>query len=336
MEYLAAGDPLVQAFTAEHHAVSGQVILSKKAWDRVSQYFAGEQTFDDGYVRLDLKKSDLMKKTKKRSKVHMLSNVSLDDESIERRLRPYVAGAVLPTLSPDSPEDESWGSELRQLTVLFVNLGIQEHDFLAAAEYTEAMQRVHLALKEVQAAVYQYEGSVNKFLMDDKGSTLIAAFGLPPLAHENDAIRAVMSSLLICEKLFDLGLVASVGITTGTNIFAGTVGSKTRREYSVLGDTVNLSARLMQKVCVDGRGGVLCDAPTKKLAASAGLFFEELEPITVKGKTALIEIFEPYKKELGAARVPPGEGARNVMRDAHVAQVSILLIYCISLVVDLI
>ena len=46
--------------------------------------------------------------------------------------------------------------------------------------------------------------------MDDKGSTLLAVFGLPPLAHENDATRAVLSSLLICEKLFDLGLLASV------------------------------------------------------------------------------------------------------------------------------
>ena len=36
-------------------------------------------------------------------------------------------------------------------------------------------------LKEVQKCVYRFEGSLNKFLMDDKGSTLIAAFGLPPL-----------------------------------------------------------------------------------------------------------------------------------------------------------
>ena len=74
-----------------------------------------DETFSDGYVRLDLKKP--FKKIPKRSKVHMLNNVSLDDGSIEERLKPYVAGAVLPTLSPDSPEDESWGSELRQLTV---------------------------------------------------------------------------------------------------------------------------------------------------------------------------------------------------------------------------
>ena len=58
------------------------------------------------------------------------------------------------------------------------------------------------------------------------------------------AVRAVLSGLLICEKLFELGLSASVGVTTGTGIFCGVVGSKTRREYSVLGDSVNLAARL--------------------------------------------------------------------------------------------
>ena len=48
-----------------------------------------------------------------------------------------------------------------------------------------------------QTAVYQFEGSVNKFLMDDKGSTLIAVFGLPPLSHEDDATRGVLAALSI-------------------------------------------------------------------------------------------------------------------------------------------
>ena len=48
-----------------------------------------------------------------------------------------------------------------------------------------------------QMAVYQYEGSINKFLMDDKGSTLLAVFGLPPLSHEDDATRGVLAALSI-------------------------------------------------------------------------------------------------------------------------------------------
>jgi class 3 adenylate cyclase len=119
------------------------------------------------------------------------------------------------------------------------------------------MAQVHNVLVAVQKAVYQYEGSINKFLMDDKGSTLIACFGIPPLPHEDDTIRAVFAALSICERLFALGFKASCGITRG-EAFCGIVGSKTRREYSVLGDSVNLSARLMQRACTES-GGVIVD-----------------------------------------------------------------------------
>jgi class 3 adenylate cyclase len=82
------------------------------------------------------------------------------------------------------------------------------------------------------------------------GCTLIALFGLAPVAHSNDAIRAVLASLRLCERLFDLGAMASVGVTTGET-FCGVVGSKTRREYTVLSDSTNLAARLMQRAAAD-------------------------------------------------------------------------------------
>lgn len=110
----------------------------------------------------------------------------MDDTAIESKLRCYVPGAILEQLSADAPDQETWGSELRRVSVLFVNLGLKEHDLLASAKYDDAMRRCHDVLVAVQRSVYQYEGSINKFLMDDKGSTLIAVFGLPPFTHEND------------------------------------------------------------------------------------------------------------------------------------------------------
>lgn len=47
----------------------------------------------------------------------------------------------------------------------------------------------------VQESVYEYEGSINKFLMDDKGSTLVAVYGLPPVGHANDPTRGVLAAL---------------------------------------------------------------------------------------------------------------------------------------------
>jgi hypothetical protein len=143
--------------------------------------------------------------------------------------------------------------------------------------------------------VYKYEGSLNKFLMDDKGSTLIAVFGLPPLAHENDAVRGVLSALTIVEALRPLGCLPKVGITTG-NAFCGVVGSRGRREYSVLGDTVNLSARLMQHACGPTTGySIICDKATTAAVRvdMPAIPFKSLGQTMVKGKAKPIDIFTP-------------------------------------------
>lgn len=292
VEYLAVGDPLIQAFHAEHKSVSGQVICSKEVWTIISEYFVADCIFPDGYARLDMESRNKMKLVRKTAKINMLRhNMSDTDPVLEGRIKGYVAGAVLPNLNRDSPEDEQWGNELRRCTVLFVNLGLKEQHLLAAAVYDEAMVQVHEVLVTAQKSVYQYEGSINKFLMDDKGSTLIACFGLPPVSHDDDAVRAVLAALLLCEGLYKLGLIASIGITTG-QVFCGVVGGKTRREYTVLGDSVNLSARLMQKANSD-HGGVLCDLETK-LACRGAIDFITLEEIRVKGKSMAIRVFRPY------------------------------------------
>lgn len=123
----------------------------------------------------------------------------------------------------------------------------------------------------VQKCVYMHEGtpdslilfligSVNKLLMDDKGSTLVIVFGLPPLSHQDDSSRAVLMSFLMVSELMRLGVSCSMGVATGT-VFTGVIGpSGSRREYSVMGDKVNLAARLMQEACKETESArkVLC------------------------------------------------------------------------------
>ncbi len=91
--------------------------------------------------------------------------------------------------------------------------------------------------------------------MDDKGSTLIVVFGLPPLSHQDDPIRAILTGFSL---LKELECACSIGIASGV-AFAGVVGtSGSRREYSVLGDCVNLSARLMQLACGEETKKIIC------------------------------------------------------------------------------
>ena len=78
---------------------------------------------------------------------------------------------------------EQYGSETRALTVMFASLGID----LNAAGTMEGINKIQTIVKTVQQEVYRLEGSLNKLVLDDKGSTLICIWGLSPLAHEDDA-----------------------------------------------------------------------------------------------------------------------------------------------------
>jgi class 3 adenylate cyclase len=150
--------------------------------------------------------------------------------------------------------------------------------------------------------------------MDDKGTTLIGVFGLYPFSHENDPLLAIRCAVLMQRQLKDVDIQCSIGVTTG-NVFSGAVGSSKRREFAVVGDVVNLSARLMvaglkmnpsqiaaayfgDKKPVDGARvpqPILCDADTFHLA-KVGYVFRSLPPIKVKGKENLIEIYMPLRE----------------------------------------
>lgn len=64
--------------------------------------------------------------------------------------------------------------------------------------------------------------------MDDKGSTLIVVFGLPPLSHQDDPVRAVLTAKAMKRELKKIDCKCSIGIATGT-VFAGVVGTSGSR-----------------------------------------------------------------------------------------------------------
>jgi hypothetical protein len=85
------GEPLLQAFQAEHHAVSGQIIVSKDAWSLINSEFTGEQTFDDGYVRLDLTAAT-KSHVKKKNMSSLMHAGDMEDTAIEAKIKQYVRG----------------------------------------------------------------------------------------------------------------------------------------------------------------------------------------------------------------------------------------------------
>jgi len=91
----------------------------------------------------------------------------------------------------------------------------------------------------------------------------------------------------------------AIGLATG-RAFCGAVGNEVHREYDVIGEVMNLAARLMQAAPDTN----LCDAATHR-AARSRLRFQDLPPIPVKGKAAPVEVFRPVEP----ARKPDGPRA---------------------------
>src|SRR5690606_20809244 len=122
-------------------------------------------------------------------------------------------------------------------SVLFINFPDLKHQtpLIEAQELMVAVQQI----------VEAWEGTISHLSVDDHGTTVLVAFGLPPLAHEDDAVRVVEAAQQVRELHKRLGWRSTCGIASG-RAFCGTVGSAERCEYTVLGDVVNLAARLMQ------------------------------------------------------------------------------------------
>ncbi|MEO0094956.1 MAG: tetratricopeptide repeat protein [candidate division WOR-3 bacterium] len=135
--------------------------------------------------------------------------------------------------------------ERRYITVLFADLS----GFTALSETMDAEEIANIIndfFNRMVKIVHKYGGSVDKFL----GDALMVIFGAP-IAHHDDPERAVRAALEMqqemekfnAEKKFASPLSMSIGINTGPAV-ALNVGSDERMEYTVIGDTVNLAARL--------------------------------------------------------------------------------------------
>jgi adenylate cyclase 10 len=192
LEFLIAGDPLDQASHCEAAAKSGEVYISKQAAIRITEMI--ELSVD----RTDKKRQDKKKKEKIKpdpndgfanyrleriaDAVPLPISVHLPNFSgMKKCISPYVQPAVLGHIKSGSPDH--FLAELRTVSVIFVNLDMP---------YSPAkLDVLQTAVKTMQTAIYNTEGTLRQFIIDDKGSVLIAAFGLPPLSHEDDPARAL-------------------------------------------------------------------------------------------------------------------------------------------------
>jgi class 3 adenylate cyclase len=170
-------------------------------------------------------------------------------------------------------------AQRRQLTVLFCDL--VGSTALAARLDPEDLHAVMRAYQAVCAEVVgRFEGHVAKYL----GDGVLACFGWP-VAHEDDAERAVRAGLALIEAIArlnshaDVRLQARAGIATGIAVVGDLIGEGASREEAVVGDVPHLSARVQ---ALAEPGQVVISQATRRLVG--GLFeLAELGPQRLKG-----------------------------------------------------
>ncbi|ETW37270.1 hypothetical protein PFTANZ_02041 [Plasmodium falciparum Tanzania (2000708)] len=173
-------------------------------------------------------------------------------------------------------------NEIRKVTIIFVS--VKDID----ASTMTGVHSAHGIMKLTQKAVFTMEGTINKFILDDKGILILIMFGLPPLYHCDDTIRALLTCFRLIDALKSLKLNGSIGISTG-KIWCGIIGNKIRKEYTALGDSVNVAARLCFKA---GNKEIYVDENTYNNCKHF-ISFQKLISIKVKGKNKLIKIYSP-------------------------------------------
>jgi adenylate cyclase len=182
--------------------------------------------------------------------------------------------------------DDVFTGERREVTVMFVDI----RDFTPFAEANTAedtVARLNALFDIVVPAVVDAGGHVNKFL----GDGALAVFGAPnDLADHPDA--AITAAVLVHRRVaerFGGELRIGIGVNTGT-VIAGTIGGAGKLEFTLIGDTVNVAARVEQLTKTTGDAilltGQCVDALTSRPAGLTDRGHHEL-----KGKSALVQVF---------------------------------------------
>lgn len=267
-EQLFAGTAMGQAGQAGTRAQPGQVVLGPRAVHELEKGGAGQRLNSGdrtGYLGVPALPVNQLSGPLERSVI---------PPSAREAFNVYVPRAVL------VGDATGMRAELRPVTVLFCK--VKDVEFTA---HTPAAV-IQIIMLVMQECVYRYEGSLNRFGVDEKGAILLAAFGLPPLVHADDPIRGVRAALDIRRSLAVVGYDSAIGVATG-RAFCGTVGNDTRCEYTMHGTNVNLAARLMVNAET-----ILCDENTQRVAEK-DFEFESQPPLTVKGRDDAVQTYKP-------------------------------------------
>jgi adenylate cyclase len=235
-------------------------------------------------------------------RLNHLIGVVLREELRRSRLGRYFSPSVASKLAEDGVRAPA--PEEHHVTVLFAELtGFDDlAPSLAPAEVIAVLNDYYDLLVKI---VFKYHGTLDKFL----GCGLMAYFGAPIVDHRHAdlAVRCGMEIVAAVERgrrqRWESGLPVLqvvVGIHSGP-VILGNIGAEGRRlEYTAIGDTVNLAARI-KSLATEQRVDILVSDATRELADKR-FYWRGLEPLRVRGKAQPVVTYKPQLKVINHER----------------------------------
>ena len=220
----------------------------------------------------------------------------------------FLKGAFSSYVSPDvvdeiikNPDKLQLGGDRKKITLLFSDI----RGFTTLSEKTDPEQLVTLLneyLSPMTEIVMNNKGTLDKFI----GDAVMAIYGAP-VNQENQALLACRSAVEMIEKLKEINtewtknnlpnIDIGIGINTGEAV-VGNMGADIRFDYTAIGDTVNLAARLEGQTKFYGTNIIISESTKIELegllenSLQQPFRFRELDLIKVKGKVKPIAIFQ--------------------------------------------
>ncbi|MBL8525101.1 MAG: HAMP domain-containing protein [Betaproteobacteria bacterium] len=214
------------------------------------------------------------------------------------RMRDVLGKVASPEIAAQLLEQKiELGGEERAVTVLFADI----RNFTSLCERLTPHQSLDLLnryLACINGVIDRHDGIIDKYT----GDGVMALFGAP-ITRIDDPRRAILAALEIIEKVDALGRelakeglpnpAVGIGINT-SQVVAGNIGTPSRFNYTVLGDGVNLAARL-ENLTKRYQVPLVVGQQTRELAT--GLIYRELDKVRVRGKSVAVHIFQPLARE---------------------------------------